>query len=201
MRRRSPSASGSRQRKWKESDAQEVDSLPVYARHGSSLARCGHDGRSSSVGDAEGQQDGCEEGRDAEAERASADFDFVDPQLAYRTDDWSMLYTTAMQLVSFPEKTGAAGSQLYPAGCHRVPDGLEGREDLHVPHPPGAEVQRRLARHRSLVPAGVGADPEPEDGLAARRQPRPSGRDRRRHAVPRTGRPRTSRASRRRARR
>jgi ABC-type transport system substrate-binding protein len=49
------------------------------------------------------------------------DFDFVDPQLAYRTDDWSMLYTTAMQLVSFPEKTGAAGSQLYPQAATSFP--------------------------------------------------------------------------------
>jgi peptide/nickel transport system substrate-binding protein len=52
---------------------------------------------------------------------ANADFDFVDPQLAYRTDDWSMLFTTAMQLVSFPEKTGAAGSQLYPQAATAFP--------------------------------------------------------------------------------
>jgi len=51
----------------------------------------------------------------------SEDFDFVDPQLAYRTDDWSMLFTTAMQLVSFPEKTGAAGSQLYPQAATAFP--------------------------------------------------------------------------------
>ena len=50
-----------------------------------------------------------------------ADFDFVDPQLAYRTDDWAMLFTTAMQLVSFPEKTGAAGSQLYPQAATAFP--------------------------------------------------------------------------------
>ena len=41
---------------------------------------------------------------------AYADFDFVDPQPAYRTDDWSMLYTTSMQLVGFPEKTDAAAA-------------------------------------------------------------------------------------------
>ena len=52
---------------------------------------------------------------------ANADFDFVDPQLAYRTDDWAMLYTTAMQLVSFPEKSGAAGSQLYPEAATAFP--------------------------------------------------------------------------------
>jgi len=50
-----------------------------------------------------------------------ADFDFVDPQLAYRTDDWGMLFTTAMQLVSFPEKSGAAGSQLYPQAATAFP--------------------------------------------------------------------------------
>jgi len=51
----------------------------------------------------------------------NSDFDFVDPQLAYRTDDWSMLFTTAMQLVSFPEKSGAAGSQLYPQAATAFP--------------------------------------------------------------------------------
>jgi len=51
----------------------------------------------------------------------TSDFDFVDPQLAYRTDDWSMLYTTSMQLVGFPEKTGAAGSQLYPEAATAFP--------------------------------------------------------------------------------
>ncbi len=51
----------------------------------------------------------------------SGDFDFVDPQLAYRTDDWAMLFTTAMQLVSFPEKAGAAGSQLYPQAATAFP--------------------------------------------------------------------------------
>ncbi len=50
-----------------------------------------------------------------------ADFDFVDPQLAYRTDDWGMLFTTAMQLVSFPEKSGAAGSELYPQAATAFP--------------------------------------------------------------------------------
>jgi peptide/nickel transport system substrate-binding protein len=52
---------------------------------------------------------------------ANEDFDFVDPQLAYRTDDWSMLYTTSMNLVSFPEKAGAAGAQLYPVAATSFP--------------------------------------------------------------------------------
>jgi peptide/nickel transport system substrate-binding protein len=52
---------------------------------------------------------------------ANQDFDFVDPQLAYRTDDWAMLYTTSMQLVSFPEKAGVAGTQLYPVAATSFP--------------------------------------------------------------------------------
>ena len=52
---------------------------------------------------------------------ANEDFDFVDPQLAYRTDDWAMLYTTSMQLVSFPEKAGVAGTQLYPVAATSFP--------------------------------------------------------------------------------
>jgi peptide/nickel transport system substrate-binding protein len=53
--------------------------------------------------------------------QANSDFDFVDPQLAYRTDDWSMLSTTSMPLVGFPEKAGAAGSQLYPVAATAFP--------------------------------------------------------------------------------
>jgi len=53
--------------------------------------------------------------------QAESDFDFVDPQLAYRTDDWSMIYTTSMPLVGFPEKAGAAGAQLVPIGATAFP--------------------------------------------------------------------------------
>ncbi|MGZ4333991.1 MAG: ABC transporter substrate-binding protein [Gaiellaceae bacterium] len=53
--------------------------------------------------------------------QSSSDFDFVDPQLAYRTDDWSMIYTTSMPLVGFQEKAGAAGSQLVPIGATSFP--------------------------------------------------------------------------------
>jgi peptide/nickel transport system substrate-binding protein len=53
--------------------------------------------------------------------QAESDFDFVDPQLAYRTDDWSMIYTTSMPLVGFQEKAGAAGSQLAPIGATSFP--------------------------------------------------------------------------------
>lgn len=52
---------------------------------------------------------------------SSEDFDYVDPQIAYRTDDWAMLNTTAMPLVGFPEKSGTAGTQLYPIGATAFP--------------------------------------------------------------------------------
>jgi peptide/nickel transport system substrate-binding protein len=52
---------------------------------------------------------------------SSEDFDYVDPQIAYRTDDWSMLNVTAMPLVGFPEKAGVAGTQLYPIGATSFP--------------------------------------------------------------------------------
>lgn len=64
---------------------------------------------------------GANKGGTLRVNQNTSDFDFVDPQLAYRTDDWSMLFTTAMQLVSFPEKTGAAGSQLYPQAATAFP--------------------------------------------------------------------------------
>jgi peptide/nickel transport system substrate-binding protein len=52
---------------------------------------------------------------------SNEDFDYVDPQIAYRTDDFAMLNTTAMPLVGFPEKSGAAGSQLYPIAATAFP--------------------------------------------------------------------------------
>ncbi len=64
---------------------------------------------------------GATKGGTLKLNQSSSDFDFVDPQLAYRTDDWSMLYTTSMQLVAYPEKTGAAGSQLYPEAATAFP--------------------------------------------------------------------------------
>ena len=52
---------------------------------------------------------------------SSSDFDFVDPGLAYRVDDWSMLHATQLLLVNFAEKAGAAGAQLYPEGATSFP--------------------------------------------------------------------------------
>ncbi len=64
---------------------------------------------------------GANKGGTLRVNQNTSDFDFVDPQLAYRTDDWDMIFTTAMQLVSFPEKSGAAGSQLYPQAATAFP--------------------------------------------------------------------------------
>ena len=52
---------------------------------------------------------------------ANSDLDYVDPGLAYRTDDWTMLYAVQMLLVNFPEKSGTAGSQLYPEAATAFP--------------------------------------------------------------------------------
>jgi peptide/nickel transport system substrate-binding protein len=49
------------------------------------------------------------------------DFEFVDPGLTYDTLGWSMLYTTQMLLVNFPEKNGQAGSVLYPEAATSFP--------------------------------------------------------------------------------
>jgi peptide/nickel transport system substrate-binding protein len=49
------------------------------------------------------------------------DFEFTDPGLAYDTLSWSMLYTTQMLLVNFPEKNGQAGSVLYPEAATAFP--------------------------------------------------------------------------------
>jgi peptide/nickel transport system substrate-binding protein len=54
-------------------------------------------------------------------DQSSTDFDTVDPGLAYVTNDWSLLYTTQMLLVNFPEKNGQAGSVLYPEGATSFP--------------------------------------------------------------------------------
>jgi len=53
--------------------------------------------------------------------QSSTDFDTVDPGLAYVTNDWTLLYTTQMLLVNFPEKAGKAGSELYPEAATSFP--------------------------------------------------------------------------------
>ncbi len=53
--------------------------------------------------------------------QSNTDFDFVDPALAYVTNDWTLDYAINMLLVNFPEKPGQAGSQLYPEAATAFP--------------------------------------------------------------------------------
>ena len=48
-------------------------------------------------------------------------FDTLDPGLAYVTNDWEVLYSTGLNLVNFPNKSGAAGSQLFPEAAKAFP--------------------------------------------------------------------------------
>jgi peptide/nickel transport system substrate-binding protein len=48
-------------------------------------------------------------------------FDTLDPGLAYVTNDWEVLYSTQLLLVNFPNKAGAAGSQLFPEAAKAFP--------------------------------------------------------------------------------
>jgi peptide/nickel transport system substrate-binding protein len=53
----------------------------------------------------------------------STDTDFVDPALAYYQVSWQFEYATCAKLLNYPDKAGAAGSQLVPevaAGLPRV---------------------------------------------------------------------------------
>ncbi|HEV2591004.1 MAG TPA: ABC transporter substrate-binding protein, partial [Gaiellaceae bacterium] len=54
-------------------------------------------------------------------DQSSTDFDTVDPGLAYVANDWAMLFNTQMLLVNFPEKSGQAGSVLYPEAATSFP--------------------------------------------------------------------------------
>ncbi len=63
---------------------------------------------------------------------ANADFDFVDPQLAYRTDDWDDALLDCDAARELPGEVGCRRQPVVSAGRHGLPDRLEGREDLHV---------------------------------------------------------------------
>ena len=108
--------------------------------------------------------------------QANADFDYVDPQLAYRTDDWDHAVPDVDAARQLPGEGGRGGQPALSAGGDRIPERLERRQDVHVPHPAGPQVLGRVAADGGGVPARVGADPQPEDGLAARCEPRPPAR-------------------------
>jgi peptide/nickel transport system substrate-binding protein len=48
-------------------------------------------------------------------------FDTLDPQLAYVTNDWLLLDSTQLLLLNFPDKSGKAGTQLFPEAAKAFP--------------------------------------------------------------------------------
>jgi ABC-type oligopeptide transport system substrate-binding subunit len=50
-----------------------------------------------------------------------ADFDNLDPAIAYVQDDWTVEYVTALKLVYYPDKSGAEGSNLAPDAAAGFP--------------------------------------------------------------------------------
>jgi peptide/nickel transport system substrate-binding protein len=52
---------------------------------------------------------------------SSTDFPFSDEGFAYDTLSWSMLYTTNLMLVNYPEKNGPQSGQIYPEGITAFP--------------------------------------------------------------------------------
>jgi YVTN family beta-propeller protein len=49
------------------------------------------------------------------------DVDYTDPALAYSTLSWQLLYVTCAKLLNYPDKGGAAGSQLVPEVAQALP--------------------------------------------------------------------------------
>jgi peptide/nickel transport system substrate-binding protein len=54
-------------------------------------------------------------------DQSAGAFDTLDPGLAYVTNDWAVLYATGLNLVNFPNKSGQAGSQLFPEAAQAFP--------------------------------------------------------------------------------
>jgi peptide/nickel transport system substrate-binding protein len=53
--------------------------------------------------------------------QAGAGFDTLDPQLAYVSNDWGLMYNTEMTLLNFPTKAGSAGTKLIPEAAAALP--------------------------------------------------------------------------------
>src|SRR4051794_36246976 len=51
----------------------------------------------------------------------TSDTDFVDPALAYYQTSWQFEYATCAKLLNYPDKAGAAGSQLVPEVAQGLP--------------------------------------------------------------------------------
>jgi peptide/nickel transport system substrate-binding protein len=53
--------------------------------------------------------------------QAGTAFDTLDPQLAYVSNDWGLLYNTQLLLLNLPSKGGQKGLQLVPEGAKSFP--------------------------------------------------------------------------------
>ena len=51
----------------------------------------------------------------------ATDTDYVDPALAYYQISWQIEYATCAKLLNYPDKAGAAGSQLQPEVAQSLP--------------------------------------------------------------------------------
>jgi peptide/nickel transport system substrate-binding protein len=54
-------------------------------------------------------------------DQSGGGFDTLDPQLAYVTNDWTVLSNTQILLVNFPDKAGKAGTELFPEAAKSFP--------------------------------------------------------------------------------
>ena len=52
---------------------------------------------------------------------SASDVDYIDPQLSYYVPGWALLYTTCRQLLNYPDKSGKAGTRLFPDGATSFP--------------------------------------------------------------------------------
>jgi len=52
---------------------------------------------------------------------SQSDFDYTDPALDYLSSGWNLEYATCVKLLNYPDKAGAAGSQIRPEAASALP--------------------------------------------------------------------------------
>ena len=203
MRRRSSGASGSSQRKRKESYAQEAGALPVHARSGSRDARC----RASRSAPLRRRRRRPARRRRTKGGTLRVNQDECGLRLrrsAARLPDRRLvdaLHDVDARSSASRRRPAPPAASSYPEAATAFPTVSKDGKTYTFHDPSGPEVLDGSPVTAASYPAVVGADPEPEDGLAARRQPRPAARRSSADRRSSTARPSTSRASRRRVRR
>ncbi len=87
------------------------------------VSACGSSNKSSggtTAGGATGETTGAVQGGTAKFNLQS-DTDYIDPALAYYSVSWGFEYATCAKLLNYPDKAGAAGSQLQPEVATSMP--------------------------------------------------------------------------------